>query len=90
MLNCPPTIQTFAEEKQFDGDSNWLAFKIQLILAAKSARILGYLNGSIAQPSGLSVLFLSRTSTQWNDPNPLSLKWELRNRHAAALIVQNI
>ncbi|KAF8990526.1 hypothetical protein BDZ89DRAFT_1054853 [Hymenopellis radicata] len=41
MSNRPPTVQTFAEEKQFDGDSNWLAFKSQLLLAAGSAGVAG-------------------------------------------------
>ncbi len=92
MSNRPPTVQTFTEDKQFDGDSNWLAFKSQLLLAAGAAGVTGYLDGSIPQPlsTGLTATFLSGVSTQWNDPNPLYLKWQLRNRHTAALIVQNI
>ncbi|KAF8888664.1 hypothetical protein CPB85DRAFT_1258141 [Mucidula mucida] len=64
MSNRPPTVQTFAVEKQFDGDSNWLAFKSQLLLAAGSAGVAGYIDGSIIEPSGLSAPFLSGTSTQ--------------------------
>ncbi|KAF8868550.1 hypothetical protein CPB85DRAFT_1448036 [Mucidula mucida] len=63
MSNQPPAVQTFAEEKQFDGDSNWLAFKSQLLLAAGSAGVAGYIDGSIIKPLGLSAPFLSGTST---------------------------
>ncbi|KAF9444572.1 hypothetical protein P691DRAFT_634726, partial [Macrolepiota fuliginosa MF-IS2] len=82
MSNHTPT--TLSESDKFDG-SNWAAWKNLITIAAKVHGAMGYLDGTIPEPSQDP----KEDSTTWDNTNPLIAEWRARNTWAKGLLLYN-
>ena len=94
--NKPPT---FSAESMFNG-TNYFSFKDQVVLVAKLKSVLGYLNGTIKNPSNATksspdespenlIVDATLAPTKWWSTSLSLDKWEIHNAWALALIVYN-
>lgn len=98
-----PNLILFADDRQLAGTSNWVVFKDNLQVVARSSGLLGYLTGSIiapllsaptaaavAVPPAVPTAAPAVVATPINSRNPSVEEWELRDGRLAGIIYQNV
>ncbi|KAJ3836801.1 hypothetical protein F5878DRAFT_506444, partial [Lentinula raphanica] len=96
-----PPIQNFAENRQLEGTSNFLAFSDSVVSTARGYGLEGYLNGSIPRPNVTTAPAvmaagaapgqpLVAVPTANNSTTPTTAEWDLRNARLAAIIFLNV
>ncbi|KAF5348976.1 hypothetical protein D9757_015023 [Collybiopsis confluens] len=93
--NALPNLLVFPNDRQLTGISNWASFRDHLKSVARSTGLLGYLDGSTAQPTPLAGTAgvpppATPTATPINSRTPSVEEWELRDGRLAGIIYQNI
>ena len=96
-------LPTFTENNKFDR-SNWIAFKNLIIVATEVCGAIGYLDGSIRDPTTIIqspnppdfTLTMSKPkqtqleATPWYSDEPSAGEWRTRNAWAKGLLLYNI
>ncbi|KAF5375887.1 hypothetical protein D9615_008209 [Tricholomella constricta] len=88
------SIPSFPDDEKFDG-SNFVSFKIRILIAARARGALGYLFGATKRPEGKEeeVDELSQPEilapTSWTSKIPSAEEWDMRDAWALALIAFN-
>ncbi|KAK1221961.1 hypothetical protein PQX77_015204 [Marasmius sp. AFHP31] len=81
-------ILTFSEDRRLVGIQNWPQFKDHVISIVRGKGLLGYLEGSIPQPT--PKLLPSTQATNANPTTPSAEEWSLNEGYVACMVYQNI
>ncbi|KAF5377741.1 hypothetical protein D9757_009387 [Collybiopsis confluens] len=83
------TAPRFPEAKQLIGEENWKEYKREVLLAVRSRSLMGYLEGTILQPTP-PYSFTTTTPTVIYSTTPLPEEWVARNAITSSIIITNI
>lgn len=85
-------VSVFPEDRHLKGIENWVAFKDFLFSLAHSKGLLGYLEGTIPEPSppAAGIATVVAVPTFINSSAPSHDEWLFREGHVSGLIYQNI
>ncbi|KIK52276.1 hypothetical protein GYMLUDRAFT_251322 [Collybiopsis luxurians FD-317 M1] len=81
------TAPRFPKAKQLVGEDNWREYKREVLLTVQSRSLMGYLSGTIPQPSSTH---LTTSPTYIYSTTPLPEEWSARDAITKSVIVTNI